>query len=101
MTGQALEQVSIPVQLWSADADVNVPYASNSQIIREGLSQHAEFHKVAGAGHMAFLAPCGPIGPPALCKDAEAFDRKAFHTSMNASVISFFNRALFLNRSAS
>jgi predicted dienelactone hydrolase len=92
--GQALSQVAVPVQLWSAAGDLNVPEASNMRLVREGLGPHAEFNAVAGAHHMSFLMPCGPIGPPALCKDADGFDRKAFHARMNASVIEFFNRQL-------
>jgi predicted dienelactone hydrolase len=94
MAGKALDGVAAPVQLWSADADTTVPYNSNTAIVREGLKQRAEFHAVPGAGHMSFLAPCGLIGPPPLCKDADGFDRKAFHARMNASAIDFFNRQL-------
>ena len=94
MAGNALAGVKAPVQLWNAADDVNVPYDSNARVVREGLPQGAEFHLVPRAGHMAFLAPCGPIGPPALCKDAEGFDRGYFHTHMNQSVIDFFNSTL-------
>lgn len=94
MAGNALDGITVPVQLWSADLDTNVPYASNTRLVREGLKHHAEFHAVPGAHHMSFLVPCGLIGPPALCKDANDFDRKAFHAQMNASVIDFFNRQL-------
>lgn len=94
MAGKALDGITVPVQLWSADADTNVPYATNAKVIREGLKQRAEFHAVLGARHMSFLVPCGLIGPPALCKDPDGFDRKAFHAQMNASVIDFFNRQL-------
>ncbi|MEO8546001.1 MAG: dienelactone hydrolase family protein [Burkholderiaceae bacterium] len=94
MAGRALDEVTVPVQLWSADDDSNVPYASNAKVVREGLRQRAEFHAVPGARHMSFLVPCGLIGPPALCKDIDGFDRKSFHTQMNASVITFFNRQL-------
>ena len=94
MVDKALDGVAVPVQLWSGSADNTVPYSSNTGLVRQGLKQRAEFHAVPGAGHMAFLAPCGPIGPPPLCKDADGFDRKAFHTRMNASVIDFFNRQL-------
>jgi predicted dienelactone hydrolase len=94
MGGSALGGVKAPVQLWSAADDANVPYDSNARVVREGLPQEPEFHLVPRAGHMAFLAPCGPTGPPALCKDAEGFDRSFFHTHMNKSVIDFFNRTL-------
>lgn len=90
----ALTGVRIPVQLWSGSADKLVPYASNARIIRQALGEKVQFHAVADAGHAAFLMPCGLIGPPALCKDAEGFNRKDFHRRMNASVISFFNREL-------
>jgi predicted dienelactone hydrolase len=94
MGGQALGQVAVPVQLWSADGDVNVPEASNMRTVRAGLGQHADYHAVPGAYHMSFLVPCGPVGPPVLCKDADGFDRTAFHARMNASVIGFFDRNL-------
>jgi predicted dienelactone hydrolase len=94
MAGQALAQVRAPVQLWEADQDANVEYATNTRVVREGLDGRAEYHSVAGARHMSFLAPCGLIGPPALCAESGKFDRMAFHASMNASVITFFNRHL-------
>jgi predicted dienelactone hydrolase len=94
MVNKALDGVTVPVQLWSADADTNVPYSSNTGVVRQGLKERAEFHAVPGAGHMSFLAPCGLIGPPPVCKDADGFDRKTFHTQMNASVIDFFDRQL-------
>jgi predicted dienelactone hydrolase len=93
MADAALAQVKAPVQLWDAGQDANVEYATNTRVVREGLGARAEYHSVAGASHMSFLAPC-PGGPPFLCADAAGFDRKAFHASMNASVIDFFNRNL-------
>lgn len=90
----ALEHVQIPVQLWSGDRDQVVPDASNSAIVRSGLGNHVEAHTIAGAGHYAFLAPCGLLAPPMLCSDEGNFDRKAFHAQMDASVIAFFNAHL-------
>lgn len=94
MVGNALDGVAVPVQLWSANSDTTVPYSSNTKVIRQGLNEKAEFHAIPRAGHMSFLAPCGFIGPPLLCKDADDFDRKAFHVQMNARVIAFFDRQL-------
>jgi predicted dienelactone hydrolase len=94
MGGQALSQVVVPVQLWGAAGDLNVPERSNMRVVREGLAGRAEYHSVARAHHMSFLMPCGLIGPPALCTDVDGFDRKAFHAQMNASVTDFFNRNL-------
>jgi predicted dienelactone hydrolase len=89
-----LSSVSVPVQLWSADQDANVPYASNTGLVREALGPRAEFHSVPGAGHFSFLAPCGLLRPPGVCADPGNFDRKAFHASMNASVVAFFDAHL-------
>ena len=93
-TPDRLSSVSVPVQLWSADQDANVPYASNSRLVREALGPRAEFHSVPGAGHFSFLAPCGLLRPPGVCDDPGNFDRKAFHASMNASVVAFFDAQL-------
>lgn len=89
-----LSNVSVPVQLWSADQDVNVPYDSNTRLVREGLGPRVEFHSVPGAGHFSFLAPCGLLRPPGICADPGKFDRKAFHASMNASIVAFFSAHL-------
>lgn len=85
-----LDNVQVPIQLWSAEDDINVPYATNTKLVREALGSLVEFHSVAGAGHFSFLTPCGLLGTPAICKDQGQFDRKAFHQNMNASVIAFF-----------
>jgi len=60
------ELASLPIFSWgesneTAEADACRP-------VREGLREHAEFHAVPGAGHLSFLAPCGPVGPPVMCK---------------------------------
>lgn len=97
LTPAGLSQVDVPVQLWSGDADTNVPYASNTRPVREGLGTHAEFHAVPGAQHFSFLAPCGVLGPPLLCREPQGFDRRAFHRSFNAQVIAFFEAKLPVN----
>lgn len=90
----ALADVRVPVQLWSGDRDVTVPYASNARVIREALGDRVEFHTVPGAAHFSFLTPCGLLRPPGLCEEQGDFDRKAFHQTMNASVVAFFDRNL-------
>lgn len=90
----AMDQVHVPVQLWSGARDDVVPYASNSAIVRRGLGNLVDFHTVAGAGHVAFLAPCGLLALPVVCSDEGSFDRKAFHVQMDGSVIAFFNTHL-------
>jgi predicted dienelactone hydrolase len=89
-----LAKAAAPVQLWAGGADVNVPYASNTGPVRIALGDRVEFHRVPGAGHFAFLAPCGPLAPPYLCRDAKGFDRPAFHKTMNAEIVRFFEARL-------
>lgn len=94
MTPAALAGVSIPIQLWTGDKDERVPYATNAKPIRDALGSKVEFHAVPGASHVSFLAPCGILKPAALCSDPEGFDRRAFHTTMNGRVVTFFDRHL-------
>ncbi|MFL6659767.1 MAG: alpha/beta hydrolase family protein, partial [Massilia sp.] len=88
----SLDQVQVPVQLWLAENDDKVSFLGPLQ---SALAGKLEEHLVRGAGHLSFLAPCtGLLRPPALCQDAGDFDRAAFHTSMNASVVTFFDQHL-------
>ena len=93
-TAEGLAGVTAPVQLWTGAADVNVPTATNAATVHDALGTRAEFHVVPGAGHFSFLVPCGAIGPPFLCNDADGFDRKQFHADMNRSVVDFFQARL-------
>jgi predicted dienelactone hydrolase len=92
MGPNAFGNVSVPIQLWSADQDTNVPYATNTRLVREALGPRVEFHAVPGAGHFSFLAPCGLLRPPGICSDPAQFDRKAFHVNMNGSVVAYFDK---------
>lgn len=94
MVPNGLANVHAPIQLWGAEHDVNVPYATNTGLVREALGSRVEFHSVPGAGHFSFLTPCSPLSPPELCAEQGSFDRKAFHEAMNASVIAFFGDRL-------
>jgi predicted dienelactone hydrolase len=91
---QGLSKVTAAVQLWAGAADDRVPYATNAGLVRQLLPQAPDFHSVAGAGHLAFLAPCGLVGPPAVCKDTPGFDRAAFHADFNRQVVGFFTAQL-------
>jgi predicted dienelactone hydrolase len=92
MVDDGLTAVRVPVQLWSGEQDVHVPFATNARPIRDALGSNVDFHSVAGASHFSFLAPCGLLAPPALCSDEGQFDRKAFHREMNARVVAFFDK---------
>lgn len=91
---ESLAAIRVPVQLWSGDADRTVPEATNAGLIRRALPQPVEFHNVAGAVHLSFLAPCGPESPPAICQDGPGFDRAAFHHELNREIAAFFRRHL-------
>lgn len=94
MNPEALEKVSAPIQLWSGEQDQLVPYSTNIKLVREALGARTEFHSIPGAGHFSFLVPCAILAPPVLCAEQGEFDRKAFHTKMNADVIEFFGKHL-------
>lgn len=89
--GDGLEGVRVPVQVWSGDEDDTVPFATNIQPVLDGLGARAEPHRVPGATHLAFLAPCGLLKPPSVCGDPAGFDREGMHAAMNAKLIGFFD----------
>jgi predicted dienelactone hydrolase len=89
-----LNGVTVPVQVWSGDADTNVPTATNAGPVAAALGAHAELHTVPGAAHFSFLVPCGLFGPPSLCRDEGGFDRKRFHAEMDEAVVAFFRKTL-------
>jgi predicted dienelactone hydrolase len=89
-----LADVSIPVQVWHADRDDAVPYATNGRVVEQALGARAEAQTLSGATHLSFLAPCGLLKPPALCTDPAGFDRVAAHKAMNAEIIRFFDTHL-------
>jgi predicted dienelactone hydrolase len=98
---KGLAEASIPVQLWAASDDRNVPYASNTGIVRRSLPMPPDFRMVEGAGHFAFLPPCNPELETALpkvwtmvCVDPPGFDRAAFHRKFNGEVANFFSKQL-------
>lgn len=93
-----LAGVRVPVQGWWGDRDDIVPYATNAKVIADGLGARAVFHRVPGARHTSFLAPCRLLRPAALCGEVDGFDREAAHARMNAEVVRFFDAALAVPR---
>ena len=89
-----LGNVHVPVQMWSGSQDTTVPFGSNTQVVQAGLGSHVEARQLAGASHLSFLAPCGLLRPPAICRDPDGFDRESAHRQMNARIIGFFNARL-------
>lgn len=98
---KALAGVTTPVQLWNASADHNVPYATNGEVVLNALPTRPEAHLVEGVGHFVFRPPCRPQIQAALpeiwkmaCVDPPGFNRAAFHRTMNAAILLFFDNAL-------
>lgn len=89
-----LAQVRVPVQLWVGSEDQTVPYETNGAIVMAQLGRSTDFHRVDGAVHLSFLAPCGPGSRPEICQDKAGFDRTAFHQDFNKAVTAFFVREL-------
>jgi predicted dienelactone hydrolase len=53
----SLKDVKIPIQLWRASNDDQVPDEWNTSLVRQELPKAPEEHVVTGAGHYAFLSP--------------------------------------------
>jgi predicted dienelactone hydrolase len=93
----SLKDVTIPIQLWRASNDEQVPDEWNTALVRSELRRPAEEHLVASAGHFVFLPPCSEAlakQAPQICTDSAGFDRAAFHRTFNVAVVEFFTRHL-------
>jgi predicted dienelactone hydrolase len=94
-----LEDVRIPVQLWSSDPAQNADHLSGccAGAIADRLPSTSEFYFVTDAKHFSFLALCTPKEAetiPAICTDAPGFDRAGFHKYFHAEAIAFFKKHL-------
>jgi len=94
---ESLAAVTVPVQLWRAEADTVLPAPWYAEPVRDGLGAPPEYHVVPDAGHFDFLAPCSPrfarMAPP-LCDSRPGFDRAAFHATFDTAVTAFLERSL-------
>ena len=92
-----LKNVKIPVQLWRAEDDIILPHPRYAEAVRQALPSAPDYHMVPKAGHFDFMAPCSvalaSIAPD-ICKSHPGFDRAAFHTAFNTSVVNFFGNNL-------
>lgn len=89
-----LKGVSIPVQLWRAEQDSVLPHPYYAEVVHRLLPK-AEYHVVPGAEHYDFMAPCSDTlakVAPVICP--KTIDRAAFHSTLNADVVRFFETAL-------
>jgi len=93
---EQLKAVTVPIQLWGATKDERATFAHNADAVAKALPRKPDFQFVE-TGHFAFLAPCSEgqaKAVPALCHDADGFDRTAFHVRFNAAVVTFFRTHL-------
>ncbi|MGN6459110.1 MAG: alpha/beta hydrolase family protein [Achromobacter mucicolens] len=94
---EALKRVSLPIQLWASAQGGDGVSPASVQAVREGLGAAPDYQVADGAGHFAFLAPCGAEqaeASPGICREEAGFDRTAFHLDLNARVAAFFKAQL-------
>jgi predicted dienelactone hydrolase len=92
-----LKAVTVPVQLWSSEHGGDGVTSQSVVAFGKMLPASPDTRLARNAGHFAFLAPCSPelaSSIPRICRDAEGFDRVAFHREFNAEVLAFFRRHL-------
>lgn len=92
-----LKAIAAPIQLWSSEFGGDGVLPGTGQDLDSKLPAKADFHLVPGSGHFAFLVPCSAAlmrMASEICVDRGGFDRKGFHDTMNASVVSFFRQHL-------
>ena len=95
MTRSALQDVTLPVQIWQAGDDRILPSPGSVEPVRDNLPTPPQGFMVAHADHFDFLAPCRPeASMAAICTSHNGFDRTAFHTGFNTALVAFFDRTL-------
>ncbi|WGS50158.1 hypothetical protein LFL96_01220 [Paraburkholderia sp. D15] len=92
-----LSTVTLPLQLWASEYGGGGVTPADAKAVDEGLPTKPSYTIVPNATHYAFLAPCSPAlaqAVPQICTDRTGFDRKQFHETFDASVVTFFERTL-------
>ena len=96
-TAESFRNVSVPVQLWGSERGGDFVTPENVRDIAGWLPVKPDFHVPPNSQHFDFLAPCSADLAkiaPAICVDADGFDRAAFHKEFNADVVAFFLKHL-------
>lgn len=97
-----LRNVTVPVQLWRAEADEVLPHPFYAEAVRRALPRPPSYNVVSNAGHFDFLDPCTPASAQVraeMCKSRPGFNRHEFHGTMNRSIAAFFREHLTQARS--
>jgi predicted dienelactone hydrolase len=92
-TSGSLKDVKAPLQVWASQygGDGVLPRAVPALVA--ALPIKPEFHTAPGSAHFAFLAPCSEqlkAVASAICSDGDGFDRVAFHKTLDADALAFF-----------
>ncbi|ARN73783.1 alpha/beta hydrolase family protein [Oceanicoccus sagamiensis] len=90
---QALSNVNVPIKIYSAEQDQDLPEPFHTGSYKNNLPIPPEHEVIANAGHFVFLAPC-PDGLkkkiPKFCVDPDGVDREVVHGKINAGIVDFF-----------
>lgn len=92
-----LKTITVPVDLFVAQADKVVNPKTNAEHIRRCLPMPPTFDVIANADHLVFLSPCTETLraiAPALCTDPRGVDRESVHRKLDEQAVRFFARAL-------
>jgi predicted dienelactone hydrolase len=89
-----LADVTIPLRIYRAAADVVVRAEFGEERLLKLLPRKAEYVVIPGAGHLVFVAPCAPGMRGNACLDRPGVDRVAVHRQLNTEIPAFFDRTL-------
>lgn len=96
MDKKDLSSVRIPFRFVLAEEDQQILLSETLNAINANVS-NATTHRIPGAGHYTFLAPCnirGRIFSSDLCKDSNRVDRIELHGRIGVDAANFFNTQL-------
>ncbi|VWB12053.1 dienelactone hydrolase [Burkholderia arboris] len=96
-TAATLKDVHAPIQLWASEFGGDGVEPASVPALAGLLPQRPEFHTVPNSAHFAFIAPCSDALTriaSRVCVDAKPFDRVAFHRTLDAKALAFFNANL-------
>ncbi len=93
---EALASIKVPIQLWRAASDEITPHPRHAEAVYSALPTRPDYIVVPDAGHFVFIAYSAEMTKraPAICQDAPAFDRQAFHQRFNSAAVVFFQTHL-------
>ncbi|MCB8873811.1 alpha/beta hydrolase family protein [Acidisoma silvae] len=88
-----LADIRVPTQIWASEYGGDGVVPGEVATMANSLPVPPDLHRVRGAEHFAFLAPCGAALAklaPVVCTDRPGFDRVAFHAAMDHAILAFF-----------